>query len=146
MWIKGALSACVGLLSMMLIGTGQAWSQTVLVTVCNDSSVPAYVAVVGRPSPGDNRLFISGWYTVESGGCTNTRYVAAGSFYLFAESPPLNNESPPLVLQWAGNDLTVCVDYPGPFNRLLAGTCAADNRKGFIQYQWGGGQYTWRLG
>jgi hypothetical protein len=146
MWIKGAFSVCAGLLSMMSIGTGQAWSQTVRVTVCNDSSIPAWVAVVGRPSPADNRLFISGWYSVESGGCTDTQYVAAGFFYLYAESSPLNKESPPLVIVWPGNDLTVCVDYPGPFNRLLTGNCAANNQKIFTRIQSGGGQYIWRLG
>ena len=135
---KWGLSAAVGLLSPLLIGTGQAWSQTVLVTLCNDSSVPVQAAVVGNPSPGDNRLIISGWYIVESGGCTNTKYVAAGYFYFYAEAPAYD-------MYWLGTDQKFCVDYPGPFNRTLVASCPINNSKGFIKRQSGGGQYTFRF-
>ena len=135
---RWVLSVGVGLLSMMLLGTGQAWSQTVLVTLCNDSSVPAQAAIVGNSAPGDNRLFVTGWHIVESGGCTNARYVAAGVFYVYAESPAYD-------IIWSGNDYKFCVDYPGPFNRLVVASCPINNSKGFTKLQGGGAQYTYRF-
>jgi uncharacterized membrane protein len=133
------LTVASGLLSLMVLGPDQAWSQTVLVTLCNDSSVPVQAAIAGNPSPGDNRLVITGWHIVESGGCTNARYVAPGVFYLYAESPMYD-------MWWWGTDQKFCVDYPGPFNRALVASCPINNSKAFTKLQSGAGQqFTYRF-
>jgi uncharacterized membrane protein len=138
MQVKWGVSAGAGLLSLMLVGTGQAWSQMVSLTVCNDSSVPATVAIVGSRAPNDSRLFIQGWYNSDTGGCGRVGDVAPGLVYLYAHSPSYG-------VEWAGTAQKFCVDEPGPMNRYVAGSCPLTNFKGFSGFQLGAGQYTWRL-
>jgi uncharacterized membrane protein len=137
---KWVLSVVVGLVSFLLAGTGQALSQTVLVQVCNDSSVAAYVAVTGHPSPGDARFLISGWYGVNSGACADLEYVGAGWYYIYAESEQGD-------VTWSSTDARFCVAYPGPFNRFISDSynCSSDLLKGFKGFQSGGGTSTVRL-
>jgi len=136
---KWGLSTGVALISLTLVGTGQAWSQMVSLTLCNDSSVLATVVVVGGPSPSDNRLFMWGWYNANSGDCVRPANVAPGAFYVYAHGP--------YNVEWPGTDQRFCVDEPGPINRLVSQrpSCAINLSKWFKQFQAAAGQYLWRL-
>jgi len=137
---KWALSAAIGALAMMSAGTGEAWSADAFLSVCNRSSINAWVAVTAHPSSGDPRFMVSGWFEVKPGSCRDLYSIGSGWAYFYAESDDTN-------LYWSGNAARFCVNYPGPFNRYISDdyTCSGANLKSFIGYYVDGGDFTWTL-
>ena len=80
--------------------------------VCNHSSVPASVAVASYVSPTDQRFEVQGWGSVAPGTCSTMGTFPQGWFYFYAE------ETNTQAVVWSGTAVSLCVDYPGPFQRI----------------------------
>jgi uncharacterized membrane protein len=135
------LSVLFGSLATLSVGIGEAWSQTALLRVCNQSSITASVAVTARLGPGDSRWLIKGWWTIHPGSCSNTTYVPWGWFYVYAQSYAGGDT------EWRGDDKRFCVHYPGPFERLISPsyTCGPDRLKSFSGFYAESEMFTWTL-
>ena len=113
-----------------------------LFRVCNNSGVTAAVAISPHVSTSDSRFRVVGWYVAEP-GCTNIGSYPKGWFYFFAEQRNSGR------IYWGNNDIQLCVEHPGPFDRVnVAGyTCDSSDLKGFSSefIDAGTGTYTWTL-
>jgi uncharacterized membrane protein len=88
-------------------------SRTFQLRVCNKSSIKVSVAVSGHKEPDSTSWHIEGWWTVGPRDCTNiTNNYLRGRIYLFAKSYGSNKTT------WSGRDLNLCVEFPGPFDRV----------------------------
>src|SRR5262249_51402500 len=78
--------------------------------VCNNSRERASVAIMGRADPGAS-FVVEGWYNVSAGSCQGLGRYARGTFYAMAFVYGSTTRG------WWQEDIKVCVELPGPFNR-----------------------------
>src|SRR5262249_35107378 len=83
-----------------------------MLKVCNKSTRRASVAVMGRIAPDSNDWHVQGWWTVPAGQCTNLTKYVKGTINVFAQE--YGNSS----FAWKGSGPKLCVDFPGPFDRV----------------------------
>jgi uncharacterized membrane protein len=107
----------VSFLFFMLVGlcagSVGAEAQTFNFQVCNQSGVSASVAVSGLTAVGSNQWNVEGWWTVPTGSCQVLgSFPISSEFYYYAEQTGASQN------QWSGNALNLCVQYPGPFDRI----------------------------
>ena len=128
---------------LLCAGSVGAQAQTFTFEVCNKSNVSASVAVSNLVAVGDSRFEVQGWWTVGAGNCRSIGNFPRGWFYLYAEQ----TNSARIV--WSGKDLNLCIEYPGPFDRInMSGySCSSKNLKGFTAELIGSdtGTFTWTL-
>jgi uncharacterized membrane protein len=98
--------------SVLCAGSADAQAQTFSFQVCNQSNVSASVAVANLVAVGDSRYEVQGWWTVVAGSCASIGDFPLGWFYYYAEQTNTQQEV------WQGNDAMLCVQYPGPFERI----------------------------
>jgi uncharacterized membrane protein len=125
--IRSASAVLFFALAGLCTGTAGAQAQMFNFQVCNQSSYSASVAVTSLTAVGSSQYEVAGWWTVAAGACSVIGTFPQGWFDYYAEVT--GNPS----LTWAGTTVSLCVDYPGPFDRVnVAGyTCPGDNLKGF---------------
>ncbi len=112
--------------------------------VCNHSNVPASVATTSYVSPTDQRFVVQGWWGVAPGACSTIGTFPQGWFYFYAE------ETNTQAVVWSGTAAQLCVDYPGPFQRINTAnyTCQSNEvLRGFSVTQISSttGTFTWNL-
>jgi uncharacterized membrane protein len=83
-----------------------------MLKVCNKSTRRASVAAMGRTAPDSDDWHVQGWWTVAAGQCTALSKFLKGTIYVFAQE--YGNSS----FAWKGNGPKLCVDFPGPFDRV----------------------------
>jgi uncharacterized caspase-like protein len=83
-----------------------------MLKVCNKSTRRASVAVMGRVAPDGDDWHVQGWWTVPEGQCSSLKKFVKGTIYLFAQE--YGNSA----YAWKGNGPKLCVDFPGPFDRV----------------------------
>ena len=93
-------------------GSVTAQAQTFNFQVCNQSGVSASVAVSSLTGVGSNQWNVEGWWTVPSGNCRVLGSFPEGWFYYYAEQTGASQT------EWTGTALNLCVQYPGPFERV----------------------------
>jgi len=129
-------------LAGLCIGSVNAQAQTFTFQVCNQSSVSASVAVSNLVAVGDSRFEVQGWWTVGAGTCSSIGNFPQGWFYYYAE------QTNSAQLYWPG-DFGLCIEYPGPFDRINAAgyTCDPSLLKQFNEEQIPSttGTFTWTL-
>lgn len=111
---RSALIAVFLALAGLCPGTARAQAQPHMFhfQVCNHSKVQASVATASYVSPTDNRYEVQGWWGVGPGKCEWIGYFPQGWFYYYAEQT--NTQQ----IVWVGKDAELCVQYPGPFERI----------------------------
>jgi len=109
---RSGLIAFVFALAGLCFGSAGAQAQTFHFRVCNHSDVQASVATASHVSPSDNRYEVQGWWSVPAGSCKDIGNFPKGWFYYYAEQT--NTQE----LVWKGSDAQICVQYPGPFDRI----------------------------
>lgn len=130
--------------SALTLGPSTASSQTFLFRVCNESNVTAAVAISTHVDVDDQRYAVQGWWAVEPGDCDNIGHFPKGYIYYYAEQRNSGRR------YWGGDDLMLCVRYPGPWRRINGPgySCRSDEKlKGFVQnfIEPDTGTFTWRL-
>lgn len=108
--------------------------------VCNQSSYRAAVALAGRPVPAGDWI-LEGWRQIDAGACGGFGRFAKGKIYAMAK---VHNEA----LGWYGTDTKLCVEIPGPFNRVVSPNSACPpNGKivGFRAFDVTDDKYTWAI-
>ncbi len=110
---KLSLSVVLCSLAMLFFAPGAARSQTFDYVFCNKTSIKVFVAVAARVSPNDQRFKVQGWWTIPAGQCGNVGTFPRGWAYYYAE------QDDPGTVYWGADDVQVCVNYPGPFERVL---------------------------
>ena len=125
--IRSALAILFFALAGLGIGTTGAQAQMFNFQVCNQSSYSASVAVSNLTAAGSSQFVVAGWWIVAPQSCSTIGTFPQGWVYYYAEVT--GNSS----LTWAGTALSLCVDYPGPFDRInqVGYTCTGDSLKGF---------------
>jgi uncharacterized membrane protein len=93
-------------------GSLTAQAQTFSFQVCNQSGVSASVAVDSQTGAGGSQFHVEGWWVVPSGSCQVLGSFPVGWFYYYAEQTGASQN------EWNGNALDLCVQYPGPFDRV----------------------------
>src|SRR5205823_2200071 len=83
-----------------------------MLKVCNKSTRRASVAVMGRTAPDSDDWHVQGWWTVPVGQCSSLSKYVKGTIHVFAQE--YGNSS----FAWKGNGPKLCVDFPGPFDRV----------------------------
>jgi uncharacterized membrane protein len=83
-----------------------------MLKVCNKSTRRASVAAMGRTTPDSDDWHVQGWWTVPAGQCTALSKFVKGTIHVFAQE--YGNSS----FAWKGNGPKLCVDFPGPFDRV----------------------------
>lgn len=141
---KSGLIAVLFALAPLCLGSAGAQAQTFRLQVCNHSTVQASVATVSQVSPTDDRYVVEGWWSVGPGSCEWIGYFPQGWFYHYAEQT--NTQE----IVWEGTDAHLCVQYPGPFQRINTAnyTCQSNERlRGFTGdlISPNTGTFTWNL-
>jgi hypothetical protein len=106
------------------VSPGPAVGPTFRLRVCNTSALSAAVAVNARLDPDNpNDWTLAGWWVLEPQQCANLVDALWGWFYLYAEEKGRGGGGTvwPGLSQKRDDDLTFCVEYPGPFQRLRRG-------------------------
>ena len=108
-------------------GTSTAQGALFTLRICNSSSVTAGVAIAARLDPRNRTL--AGWGIVEPGDCIEAGTALKGWIYHYAEEVTQRGRK----AVWAGNEIRLCVEYPGPFRRQLSDGYECNQRelKGF---------------
>jgi len=125
-------------------GSVTAQAQTFNFQVCNQSGVSASVAVSSLSGVGSSQWHVEGWWIVPSGSCQVLGSFPDGWFYYYAEQTGASQN------EWTGTALDLCVQYPGPFDRVnYAGyTCqSSEQLRGFngTLMPSNEGTFTWTL-
>ena len=96
--------------------------------VCNSSPLQAFTVMASRVSVTDQRWVLRGWWSVPAGQCINAQRVPKGWVYDYSESEKS---------RWDGKDVNLCVQYPGPFERIInqSDQCPPEQLKGFTGVQ-----------
>ncbi|MGD0024571.1 MAG: DUF1036 domain-containing protein [Xanthobacteraceae bacterium] len=140
---RSGLTSLLFALAGLCAGAASAQAQTFNLQVCNHSSVSASVATSGLAAVGSDQFVVEGWWTVGAGNCLSLGNFPQGWFYLYAEQTNSGQ------YVWSGTDLNLCVQYPGPFNRINTTdfTCGANELKGFsaVLIPSTTGTFTWNL-
>jgi uncharacterized membrane protein len=95
---------------------------------CNRTGLTAYIAIVVRLGISDTRFEARGWYAAPPRQCINTGNYPSGYAYYYAEDGQNGF--------WGSDHVTLCVQYPGPFQRVLTNnyTCRSNERlRGFTE-------------
>ena len=124
---RSGLTVLFFALAGLFTGSADAQAQTFNFQVCNRHNVPASVAISHLVAVGDSRFEVEGWWTVGAGNCVLTGNFPQGWFYFYAEQTNTGQ------VVWSGNDLMLCVQFPGPFERINTPgySCDSDELKGF---------------
>ena len=106
----------------ILLTIGEAQSRTFDYVFCNQSNLNVFVAVVAQLSATDQRFKVQGWWTIPAGTCGNIGAFPWGWTYYYAEEEdlPERRGDPGSTVHWGGDDVEICVTYPGPFERILS--------------------------
>ncbi len=141
---RSALIAFFLALAGLCLGSAGAQAQTFHFQVCNHSKVQASVATAGHVSATDDRYEVQGWWSVGPGSCEWIGYFPQGWFYYYAEQT--NTQQ----IVWVGKDTQLCVQYPGPFERINTDNykCKPNEvLKGFTVFSISNttGTFTWNL-
>jgi uncharacterized membrane protein len=99
--------------AMLFAAVGEARSQTFDYVFCNKTSIKVFVAVAALVSPGDKRFKVQGWWTIPAEQCADIGAFPKGWAYYYAE------QDDPGRARWEADDVGICVEYPGPFERIL---------------------------
>lgn len=143
--IKVRSAFAVLFLALAGLGTGATGAQAQMFNfqVCNQTNYSASIAVAGLTAPGGSQFDVGGWWTVAPQSCSTLGSWPQGWFYYYAEVTGTGQ------VVWGGNAVQLCVDYPGPFDRVnLTGyTCPGDDLKGFSgeQIDPSTATFTWTL-
>ena len=140
---RSGLTTLFFALAGLCAGAVSAQAQVFNLQVCNHTNVSASVAVSGLSAVGSSQFVVEGWWTVPSGSCESIGNFPQGWFYLYAE------QTNTAQIVWSGNDLNLCIQYPGPFERINTSgfTCPANELKGFtaVLIPSTTGTFTWNL-
>lgn len=140
---SGPIALAVALAGLWLSSAG-AQAQTFTFEVCNHSNVQASVATASYVSTTDDRFMVQGWWSVGPGSCETIGTFVQGWFYTYAEQTNTQD------IVWEGNDAHLCVQHPGPFERINTEgyTCkSSEVLRGFTGRQISSttGTFTWNL-
>lgn len=108
--------------------------------VCNRTDYAAATAIIARKELGASWSAI-GWHAVSANSCINVGKYVKGKVYVLAK---VNNEP----RGWTGNDVKQCVEFPGPFNRVISKdyVCPSTGRVlGFFEATVSEQSYTWDI-
>lgn len=108
--------------------------------VCNRTSYSAAVVVAGRKQLGPDWT-IGGWRLVDANTCANLGRYAKGKIYTMAK---VHNGS----LGWFGSSTSQCVEFPGPFERVIAKdfVCPSSGKTyGFFEISVSDSDFTWEI-
>jgi uncharacterized membrane protein len=109
---RSVLTVLLFAVAVLCAGSGHSQAQTFRFQVCNRTNVSASVATSSLVSVGDSRFEVQGWWTVGPGSCEWIGYFPQGWFYYYAEQTNTGQ------YVWQGKDVSLCVQYPGPFDRI----------------------------
>jgi uncharacterized membrane protein len=141
--MRSALAVLFLALAGLCNGATGAQAQMFNFQVCNQTNYSASVAVSNLTAAGSSQFVVAGWWTVAPNSCSTIGTFPQGWVYYYAEVT--GNSS----LTWGGTAASLCVDYPGPFNRInLPGySCPGDDLKGFnsVQIDSTTSEYSWTL-
>ena len=118
------------LLATAFAETASAQSAFFTFRMCNRSGVTAAAVTAVRFDPGRPDIWrLQGWGILAPGECKNLVSGLRGWVYYYAEEAYRGGRG----YTWAGDETQMCVDYPGPFDRLMPPgvTCDASELKGF---------------
>jgi uncharacterized membrane protein len=131
MWVRNlSLAGVLCALGIATAGPTYAQTNVFVLRTCNSTGEPVNVSVASRVSPTDARWVVRGWWIVPPGECGNLARLPKGWIYLYAMSEGK---------EWAGKDVGLCVEIPGPFERIVDENrkeeCAEDLYKGYLGVQ-----------
>ena len=108
-------------------GTSIAQGPNFTLRICNSSNVTAGVAIAARLQP--DAWTLAGWGIIEPGNCIEAGTALKGWIYHYAEEVTQSSRK----LVWAGSEIRLCVEYPGPFRRQITDgyECNQNELKGF---------------
>jgi uncharacterized membrane protein len=86
--------------------------QHFLFRACNNYKIPIFLALSFRAAAGSNQWRTTGWYTLKQ-GCQDMGRYPRPYLYLYADAPD--------GAIWPGKSISICVAYPGPFDRTTNG-------------------------
>jgi len=94
------------------------------VHLCNKTSIKIYVAIGYRQAVGSANWMVEGWKNISPYSCFDIRVPNDSVMYDYAEDDDGGT--------WGG-DFMLCVQHPGPFQRVNRGdyTCDGSELKGF---------------
>ena len=97
--------------------------------LCNTSRAKVGVALAYRPNP-DNWI-VAGWIGLSPGDCRDFGRFLKDTYYVYAEEDTSRRRK----AVWRGRDIQLCVEYPGPFQRVYfqGHTCSGRLLKGFAE-------------
>lgn len=133
-------------MSVLLTGAGPpegagAQSDRITLQVCNNTRVPALVAISYQPI-GSGTFRGEGWYNVAPGQCRNLAETTNRYMYGYAEVDGSNTDS------WSGDHM-LCVEYPGPYSIWDNGMSYCESwqeTQGFVTLRAESfGVFTWNL-
>jgi len=135
----------IGLIAIIILGvfaaiatTRTAPSATFAFEVCNRSNLRASIAVL-HYSDALSDWLAEGWWSANSGSCTNIGNFKKGQFYYYANEYNGNAE-------WPG-DFGSCVRFPGPFkDRVGSRRCSSNEHKLFSRASVSRDKFTVNLG
>jgi uncharacterized membrane protein len=112
--------------------------------VCNTANVSASVAITHLVSVTDNRWETQGWWTVPAGSCQMVGTYPTGWFYYYAEETG-NGQ-----IYWGDNTTQVCVQHPGPFDRINISNYTCQSNEALANFSGQdmssvNGTFTWTL-
>jgi uncharacterized membrane protein len=121
---KAILAVVLCASAMLFVAAGEARSQTFDYVFCNKTRIKVLVAVATLVSPGDKRFKVEGWWTIPAEQCANIGAFPKGWAYYYAE------QDDPDTARWEADDVGICVEYPGPFERILTPnySCASNQK------------------
>ena len=99
--------------AMLFVAGSEARSQTFDYVFCNKTTIKVFVAVATLVSAGDKRFKVAGWWTIPAEQCADIGAFPKGWAYYYAE------QDEPGTARWEADDVGICVEYPGPFERIL---------------------------
>ncbi len=120
---KLSLSVVLCSLAMLFVAAGEARSQTFDYIFCNKTNIKVFVAVATQVSPSDSRFKAQGWWTIPANQCGNIGSFPKGWVYYYAE------QEDPGKGYWGSDDASLCVRYPGPFERILTSNYTCGNNE-----------------
>lgn len=109
--------------------------------ICNRTNYAVSTAVIGRKELSDASWTLKGWHNVSANSCAQVGRFAKGKIYTMAK---INGEVP----GWYGKDTKQCVEFPGPFERIISKdfTCPQTGKTlGFFENAVSETNYTWNI-
>ena len=109
--------------------------------ICNPTTFAASAAIAGRKDPASSDWTVQGWWTIAAGSCVSVGTFAKRKIYAMAK---VRGE----LEGWYGSDTKQCVEFPGPFQRIVSANtkCPASGKIiGFQAFDIETDTHTWRL-